>query len=295
VPALPGVPPLARLATPAIVAAGATVGGLTAAVAAQLGLPATIALGSNAFYSGLGLTPLNQTPPQPQSLSQAANASPSVSTAALPPYGISIPGATPNNQINLAVVPDSVLKFAVDADSDLNTHPIEQGQFEAYNRVQKPISIRMLMACQGKNMPRKTFLTTLESLKEGTQIVTVSSPDASYPNMALKGYGYRKEAQDGAVTVYADTVWLEERSTNVVVSSPPTSQPQGAPVSNLGSMTPVDIAPTVVTAQYQGASIATPSPSGYTSTAAILAAVTPTPAPLPALYSATAPPSGYAW
>jgi hypothetical protein len=290
VPALPGVPVLARLAPAAVVAAGATIAGETRAMAAALGLPATIVLGTNAFYAGLVLSPLNQSSPVSPSPSQAANANPAVPPGALPPYAIS-------TSDNLAViVPDTVLEFDVDAGSDINTHPIELGQFEAYNRVQGAIRIRMLMACQGgpdaaaAKQARKNFISTLESLREGTQIVIVSSPDASYPNMTLKDYGYKKRADNGAVTIYADTQWMEERSTNVLVSSPPASQPQGNAVSDLGSLTPVN-----VTAQSIGASIGAPTPSGYLSPQALLSAVSPTPAPLPALYNATAPPSGAAW
>jgi hypothetical protein len=267
VPALPGVPPLARMATAAAVAAGATLAGETAAIAAALGLPGTIVLGTPAFFAGLGLSPLAGPGSAPSQV-QAADANPNIPSGILPSYGIS-------TSDNLAVLtPDSVLEAEIDADSSVNSHPVEQGGFEAYNRVQEPISIRLLMACQGKNMKRPLFLSTLESLREGTQIVTVSTPDASYPNMVLKGYGYKKKAENGAVTIFADTRWVEERSTNVVISVPPTTEPQGASMVDLGSLTPVE-----VTAQYQG----------------ILQSVTPTPAPLPALYNATSPPSGYSW
>src|SRR5580704_15763640 len=107
------------------------------------------------------------------------------------------------------------MEIDVNADTDLNTHPVEQGGFQSYNRVQAPVSLRLLLACQGINMTRPTFLAKLKSLKEGTQIVTISMPDDSYPNMVLKGYGYKKSAERGAVTIWADTQWVEERSTNV--------------------------------------------------------------------------------
>jgi hypothetical protein len=273
VPALPGVPALARRQTAAVVAAAATTTGETQAIALQLGLPTSIVLGSNAFYSGLALSPLAAgSSPQSPSASQALNANSSVPSAALPLYAISA-GSTALNQVNLIIQPDSAVEFEIQANSNVNSHPVEQGGFQSYNRVQDPISIRLLLACQGKNMPRATFLSTLATLREGTQIVTVSTPDASYPNMVLKGYGYKKEAARGAVTIWADTTWVEERSTNVVVSSPPTSQPQGAATSNLGTLQ--EITPT---AQQLG-SISNPP---YI------------PAPLPLQYP-TAPPSGDAW
>lgn len=170
--------------------------------------------------------------------------------------------------------PDSVVELDFDADSNINSHPVELGGFAAYNRVQESISIRLLLACQGKNMPRSTFLSTLKSLREGTQIVTIATPDASYANMTLKRYGYKKRAENGAVTIWADTQWVEERSTNVVVSAPPTSQPQGTAVADLGTLQAI-----TPTAQ-QMATISNPLVI---------------PSLLPAPYSNTMPPSGDAF
>lgn len=191
-----------------------------------------------------------------------------MNTSGLPMYGITTASGAS------VIQPDSVVELDFNADSEVNSHPIEQGGFSAYNRVQTPIPIRLLLSCQGKNMPRFVFLSTLERLREGTQIVTISTPDASYPNMVLKGYGYKKTAERGTVTIWADTQWVEERSTNVVVSAPPTSQPQGNAVTNLGTLQPI-----AVTAQ-QMASISNPSVAPFT---------------LPPLYALTAPPSGDAF
>jgi hypothetical protein len=185
-------------------------------------------------------------------------------------------GSFPGSEV---IVPDSVLEFEVTADSDLNTHPVEEGGFQAFNRVQAPRSIRMLMACQGRNMPRGTFLSTLEDLREGTEVVTISSPDDSYPNMVLKSFGYKKTSERGAVTIYADTMWVEERSTNVSVSAPPTAQPQGAATTNLGALQPI-----TVTAQKMAT----------VNMMAIINNPPVPPAPLPASYANTAPPSGAA-
>jgi hypothetical protein len=120
-------------------------------------------------------------------------------------------------------------------------------------------------------MSRSSFVSTLKGLREGTQVVTVSTPDGSWPNMALKGFGYKKTAERGAVTIWADTQWLEERSTNVTVSPPATAQPQGAATSNIGPLSPA-----TPTSAQQAAINNPPVP----------------PAPLPSGYSRTAPPSG---
>lgn len=259
VPALPGVPNLARLGTAAQVSASASLSGETKVLAAALGLPTTVTFGTSALFAGLGLQSLNpQSAPQPENADQLA-------PGPLPPYGIT------GSDGSTVIDPDSVIEFEVTSDSTINSHPVEKGGFQAFNRVQAPTSIRMLMACQGKQMPRATFLSTLESLKEGTQTVTISSPDTTYPNMTLKGFGYKKTSDRGAVTIWADTQWEEERSTNVTVSAPPTAQPQGAANTSLGSLQP-----STPTAQQQ-ASISNPPVA---------------PASLPPTYADTQPPSG---
>lgn len=186
----------------------------------------------------------------------------------LPRYGITNASGGP------VIQPDSTIEVEVKADTEVNTHPVEQGRFSGYNRVQKSVYIRLLLACQGKSMTRALFLSTLKKLKEGTQIVTVSLPDDSYPNMTLKSYGYRKEAERGAVTIWADTEWVEERSTNVVVSAPPATQPQGNEITNGGTLSSAFLTP-----QQLAAVNNPPIP----------------PANLPSTYFFTAPPSGAAF
>jgi hypothetical protein len=289
VPALPGVPVLARLGTPAQVAAGATIAGLTQALSTQLNLPTTITFGTSTFASGLGLQSLSGSPTTPQ----PDNPNPFI-PGPLPAYGITAVGGTvtvessegfdagpTGTQVGTfnstaVITPDSVFEFEVNADSNINTHPVELGGFQAFNRVQEPITIRMLLACQGQNMSRDAFVSTLKSLREGTQVVTISSPDGSYPNMTLKRWDYTKKAEKGAVTIYANTMWQEERSTNVSISAPPTAMPQGAATTSIGALQPI-----TPTAQQMAAIDG--------SSSVIL------PEPLPFSYSSTAPPSGLAF
>ena len=241
VPAFPGVPPLARLTTPAQTAAAPVL--------------------NNTQYGEASGTP----------------------ASALPYYGIADSGG------NAIVTPDSVMEFDVSADSDINRHPVEPGTsgastgFQSYNRVQQPVGIRMLLACNGKYMTRSAFVQALVALREGTDIVTIATPDTTYPNMVLKSFGYKKAAAQGAVTIWADTHWLEERSTNVEVDATPTVQPQGAASESIGTVGGVNL-----TAE-QSASVNN-SPIDY----GPLPHPGQTTSPLPSAYADTAPPSGSA-
>jgi len=232
VPALSGVPLLARQQTTSQVSAQTTTPGVNLALTGQLGLPDTVVFGITPLFSGLNLQPFD------------------------PSYSFT-------GSINIS--PDSVMEIEVSPDSEIMSHPIEQGGFESYNRVQQPIPIRLMLACRGKKMTRSEFLKALKSAREGTDLFTIATPDAAYQNMALKGYAYKQTAEHGAVTIWADTQWREARSTNVVVTSPPSAKPQGSTTSNLGYLTPQ-----------------TPS----TATMAVVAYPFTTPAPLPPAGSA---------
>ena len=255
VPPLPGVPPLARapITYPLIETGGLALAdgaltktGAAQVLASQLGLGNTLSFGTSLFGS-LALDSLTAGP--------------------LPKYSIVGPDG------HRIVVPDSVVEADFRADSGIMTHPIEKGTFSAYNRVQEPIAIRLQLACTGVNMPRQAFLSALAALREGTTLVTIATPDRTYRNMALRGFGYRKTAERGAVTIWADTSWLESRSTGVQTGTPPTAQPSGAAAVQLGS-----VQPQALTAA-QAASVNNPSV---------------VPVPVPARLIEEMPPSGAA-
>lgn len=272
VPPFPGVPPLARQVAYAVTAAEVTVGGIQQLINIRLGLAANKIRFGEDLPDQVFLRGTLSTLPS-YGFFQVTTQMGTVTLESTPGFEGGDDGTYNAGTFNANAVlqPDSVMEFTINADSTINSHPIEQGGFEAYNRVQEPISIRMLLACQGKNMSQTAFVSTLQSLREGTTVLTISTPDASYPNMVLKGFGYKKTSDRGFVTIWADTQWQEERSTNVTVSAPPTVQPQGAATSNLGSLQAV-----VVTAKYM----------------AIINNPPVAPAPLPLCYASTAPPSG---
>lgn len=209
VPNFPGVPQLVRATTAGIGAIGGA-----EIIASELGLGGLVSFG-NRLYSGIILD--------------------ITGAGVLPQYALL------DSSQQEVLAPDSVVEVDVRADTGIMTHPIEQGTFSAYNRVQDPIVIRLMMACSGAKaqaggMTRDSFLATLRSLREGTQLVTVVTPDGTYPNMALKGFGYSKRAERGAITIWADTTWMEARSTGVTPAAPQTSQPFGYASSPLGSV-----------------------------------------------------------
>jgi hypothetical protein len=259
---------LAAIATASLLPGG-SIGSIGAAeaVASAMGLKGIVAFG-NRLYAGIELDSLTAGP--------------------LPQYSI----VNANSQAS-KLVPDSVIEVDFDADSDMMTHPIEEGGFAAYNRMQNPKRIRLLLACRGQNMSRAAFLSTLESLKNGTDLSTIATPDAAYSNMGLKNYGYRKSAERGAITIWADTVWLEGLSSTVTITDVGAAQPQGAATSNLGAIQPQTPSSSQVAAVSAPPTVPSPLPGGVTITATRLPGAPPPGIPAPLIE--VMPASGYAF
>lgn len=251
VPPLPGVPALGRLsAIGNLAGVGGQAGRVVSAIsnasemlrlAQELGTQVGIIFGVKPLFAGSGLTP-----PAQLSYSITATNFGTVSlgeiTTPFAEGNATAPGGTVGTYsaqaASPAIRPDSFIEADYDADTDVMTHPIEAGQFEAYNRVQKPKKVRLLLACQGVKMDRREFLTTLENMKEGTDLFTLSLPFTSVKNMTLKRYSFAHKSEHGAVTIWADTQWEEGRSAGVTVNTIPSSQPQGAQTQDLGSLSP---------------------------------------------------------
>ncbi|MDE1906088.1 MAG: hypothetical protein KGH75_06505, partial [Rhodospirillales bacterium] len=138
---------------------------------------------------------------------------------------------------NPALSPDGVVAFEYIAEDRVATHPIEQGSFAAYNKVAMPYIIRMVMVCGGHRQPRELFLSALEQLRSGTDLVSVATPDASYSNANLVRFDYRREARSGVTLLAVDCEFHEIRTSTAAVS-PPTLIPAASSSIKVGAVIP---------------------------------------------------------
>lgn len=95
-------------------------------------------------------------------------------------------------------VSDSVGSFEFRSDSHASQAPMEQGAFQAYNKVQLPFEARMILHCGGTIEKRQAFLQAIELAKQSTNLYSIVTPEASYFNVNVASYGYRRTVRDGA-------------------------------------------------------------------------------------------------
>ena len=146
-----------------------------------------------------------------------------------------------NSDGSVALKPDTVQNFDFRVDSRISDFPVQGGAFASYNKVQMPFEIRMTLVCSGINllqqavpsidfgpgaglMSKQSFLSTLDTLRTTTALVSVVTPDATYNSCTLDRFDYARTAQHGATTLYVDAVFREIRQvgpSNSVVNGLP--------------------------------------------------------------------------
>lgn len=135
------------------------------------------------------------------------------------------------------ITPDTVPSFEYKADTRVSDFPVQRGAFASYNKVQMPFNIRMTLVCSGINffqsaasalglnlggqqfMQKDAFLTTLDYMKETTDLFTIVTPDQTYNNCNLEHYDYRREARQGATMLYVEAWFREIRQVDMSNSS----------------------------------------------------------------------------
>lgn len=89
-------------------------------------------------------------------------------------------------------------------------------------------------------MARGAFLALLETLAASTDLFMVITPEAVYPNCAITGYDYRREASDGARMIKADIHLQEVRQVRVEYKH--TKAPDAQPEQDAGRVQPENAA-----------------------------------------------------
>lgn len=121
----------------------------------------------------------------------------------VPQWGIFGQDGTP------VLIADSVAGMEYARDYRISDYPQEQGSFQSYNKVIIPFQAKVSFLVGGSAVERSAFLASAEAAVASLNLVTVATPEFSYPSANLTHYSYRREAQHG-VTLLAVDVWCEE-------------------------------------------------------------------------------------
>ena len=172
---------------------------------------------------------------------------------------------------NAVVTPDTFLGIEYTNSRRIANFPVEQGSFSAYNKVNDPFVGAVRMAVGGTLADREQFLQDLQTLADSLDLYTLVTPEASYSNVNMERFDYRRETRNGAGIIVANCHFVEIRQAQTAyngltsvpsayLSNPTTStglidpskvtSPMAAAVSSMGMVSPqVCSAPVVQTVQ----------------------------------------------
>ncbi|GBR56508.1 phage baseplate protein [Gluconobacter sphaericus] len=157
-----------------------------------------------------------------------------------------------DNKNNPVLTGGRVRAVDLRAQSRISDAPQEKGAFVSYNKVQMPKAIMLELLCDGSTMSygstsvissllsaaglstsvgtdvlaRKEFLGTLDGLVADLNLYFVTTPEATYNNMNVTGYGIRRSADRGVTLIYAE-IYLEEVRQTATADTTPTASPSG--------------------------------------------------------------------
>lgn len=121
---------------------------------------------------------------------------------------------------------DNVTSLKHENTSKVSSVPVEQGSFASYNKVDDPYTVTVQMTKgSGGVFQRGAFLGLLEALAKSSDLYMVITPEAVYPNCAIVGYDYAREALDGARLLVVNIHLAEVRQVKIEYTK---TKPDGA-------------------------------------------------------------------
>ena len=111
---------------------------------------------------------------------------------------------------------DNVTSVKHQNTSKVSNAPIERGSFASYNKVGDPFTVTVQMSKgSGGVFARGAFLGLLDTLANSTDLFLFITTEAVYPNIAITGYDYAREASDGARLLKVNIHLAEVRQVTV--------------------------------------------------------------------------------
>lgn len=112
----------------------------------------------------------------------------------------------------------SMLAFSVTDAGDVVSDPIEKGSFTNYNKVDSPLDISVTLAIQGDGSVQDEALSTLRGLKNGTDLVSLQTPEAFYESLNIESLSYARSGETGPLVVEIQLVEIRQVETNVTTT-----------------------------------------------------------------------------
>jgi hypothetical protein len=154
-----------------------------------------------------------------------------------------------NKPIQQAIIPDSIVSIDYEKEWVVANYPVEQGQFQSYNKVRMPYHNAVLMTFSGspkgwgsfipfvelrnyRGVELKTqLMATLEKMAASLDLYDIVTPERIYENANIMGINYRRSAEEGASLICVEVIFVEVMNT---------SEPKFTEVKNPNSKPPVN-------------------------------------------------------
>lgn len=134
---------------------------------------------------------------------------------------------------------DNQISFDYKQDFPISTYPVEQGQFQTYDRVQLPAEIRCRFSAGLDATNRQNFLQTIDAImNSGTTLFDIVTPEEVYLGYSPAHRDFSRVAESGVGLVIVD-LWFLEVVQTATAQYQNTQQPGNAGQQYSGNVTAV--------------------------------------------------------
>lgn len=106
---------------------------------------------------------------------------------------------------------DAFIKSSVKAESKVTSMPVEGGGFVSYNKTISPCTLNVTLSKRGTPEYLAAFVTALLNYANGTDLLSVVTPEQEYKSMNLTSVSFDRAAENGTDVIYAECAFTEVR------------------------------------------------------------------------------------
>lgn len=144
---------------------------------------------------------------------------------------------------NEALTFDSILEVDARQEYTIPTFPVQNGGFASYNKVALPLQGVLRLGIGQTVATRQLFLSQVAALVSSTDLYTVVTPEAVYPDVNFFRQGMVRRGAEGAAYLTVDVYWQQIVQVTAQYSSTvaPTANavnPSAQPATNQGQVQP---------------------------------------------------------
>lgn len=136
-------------------------------------------------------------------------------------------------------IPSSWGEFSPRYETQVSDYPVEQGAFALYNKVRRPMTVRVTMIKTGSDLARFAWLAAIEQAEANNplQLYTLVSPQGVFVDYTLTGLSYDTRRDKGSNLLYLELQFTQVQQ--IVSSTGQFTNPLEAisgPVQQLGQL-----------------------------------------------------------